>query len=156
VIPVTFLDKLFVVLGMEEGKESTAYKDTEGFWTIGIGHLLPGITDAEAKKLNWSDTKIFEVFQADVDKALDGIPLSDECYSGLCDARKIVVASMCFQLGSKGFSAFKRTIGAICSGNYEKASQYLLESKFAKQTPNRAERMAWMLRTGELHEYYNL
>lgn len=31
---------IFGMLRIDEGYDSKIYKDTEGFWTIGIGHLL--------------------------------------------------------------------------------------------------------------------
>ncbi len=31
---------IFGMLRIDEGYDSKIYKDTEGYWTIGIGHLL--------------------------------------------------------------------------------------------------------------------
>ena len=49
---------------------------------------------------------------------------------------------MCYQLGLAGFSKFKKTISYIEKKNYKEASKEMLDSKWAKQTPNRAKKLS--------------
>ena len=54
------------------------------------------------------------------------------------DEVKNVVVEMCFQLGVSGFSKFKKAIDHLAHKRYAKASVEMLDSRWAKQTPNRA------------------
>jgi lysozyme len=56
---------------------------------------------------------------------------------------------MAFQLGVDGLLAFKNTLKEVQDGNYFKASEMMLLSKWATQTPERAKRLAKQMETGE-------
>ena len=58
------------------------------------------------------------------------------------------VIMLCFQMGVAGFQKFRNTNRYIDEGDFEAAADELLDSKFAQQTPARAERMAARLRAG--------
>ena len=60
-----------------------------------------------------------------------------------------VVYEMCYQLGLAGFSKFKKTIQFLRLGNYEACSLEMLDSRWARQTPNRAKRLSNVIK--ELH-----
>ena len=53
-----------------------------------------------------------------------------------------VVYEMCYQLGLGGFSKFKKTIALLRLGNYEECASEMLDSKWYRQTPNRAQRLS--------------
>ena len=53
---------------------------------------------------------------------------------------------MCYQLGQSGFSKFKKTIYLLESEQYDEASIEMLDSLWAKQTPNRAKELSETLR----------
>ena len=55
---------------------------------------------------------------------------------------KGVVVEMCYQLGLRGFSKFKKTIYYLETEQYEEASIEMLDSLWAKQTPNRAKELS--------------
>ena len=59
---------------------------------------------------------------------------------------KDVVTNMCYQLGVSGFSKFKKTIYLLETEQYEEASVEMLDSLWAKQTPNRAKELSEILR----------
>lgn len=62
------------------------------------------------------------------------------------EVRQAVLTSMTYQLGSlKGWVNLRR---ALASGDYEGAAREMLESQWAKETPNRAKRQALMMRLG--------
>ena len=58
---------------------------------------------------------------------------------------KKVVINMCYQLGLRGFSKFKKTIYYLETEQYEEASIECLDSLWAKQTPNRAKELSEQL-----------
>ena len=51
---------------------------------------------------------------------------------------QMVCLDMCFQMGIKGFMGFRRTRALMEMGMWLEASEELLDSKYAIQTPNRA------------------
>ena len=55
---------------------------------------------------------------------------------------------MAFQLGVEGLLAFKTTLSLIQGGNYTKAAEQMILSKWHSQTPARCERLAKQMRTG--------
>ena len=53
-----------------------------------------------------------------------------------------VVIECCYQLGVSGFSNFKKTLRYLEQHELEKAAVEMLDSKWAKQTPNRAKKLS--------------
>lgn len=62
-------------------------------------------------------------------------------------ARKAVLISMAYQMGIDGLAGFKNTLKNIGAGRWNDAATGMLDSKWAKQTPNRARRHAEQMRT---------
>jgi lysozyme len=56
---------------------------------------------------------------------------------------------MSFQLGIAGLLKFKSTLAFIEAGDYENAATNMLKSLWAKQTPQRAKRLAEQMRSGK-------
>ena len=113
-----------------EGYRSKVYKCTEGYDTIGYGFA---IKDLEL------DEEISEMILV---RKLDSLMnrISKKFYwwrSAESDVKNVVV-EMCYQLGLSGFSKFKKTIDHLENKRYGKASAEMLDSKWARQTPNRA------------------
>ena len=62
----------------------------------------------------------------------------------ISDDAKILIIEMIFQLGKTGVSKFRNMWKALAEDppNYNVASIEMLDSRWAKQTPNRAKEMA--------------
>jgi lysozyme len=140
----SFLTQATEQIKVDEGCVLHVYNDTLGYATIGYGRLVDkrkggGISQQEAEYLleNDIDRKLMEL--------RDRLPWFDK----LDDARKGVLLNMAFQLGIAGLLNFKNTLAEINEGNYAKAADNMLKSKWATQTPNRAKRMAEQMRTGQ-------
>ena len=130
----------------EEGAESCAYQDSLGYWTIGVGRLIDsrkggGLSNDEIEFLLENDIK------RNYEAVLKALPWMEK----LSDQRQAVLIEMAFQMGVSGLLQFKRTLGSIEDGQYGEAAVEMLESKWAKQTPKRAYRMALQMETGEWH-----
>jgi lysozyme len=138
-------------LTAEEGIREEPYKDSEGWWTIGVGHLidrrkggnLPFWIDSfpilldEAEKLLKDDI-------ADLEKPLfDRFPW----ISALSSVRECVFLSMAFQMGVAGLATFKNTLKYAKNGSFHLAAAEMLESDWRDQTPERAGRLAQAMRT---------
>ena len=68
----------------------------------------------------------------------------------LNEARQIVLFDMAYQMGVNGMLSFTSMINSLRAERYHEAAEHLLDSKYARQTPNRAQRNAEILRSGEL------
>lgn len=124
-----------------EGEVLTPYKDSRGILTIGVGHNLEmGISKAA------SDF----IFKEDMDKA--EALLNERCpvFAKLDANRQIVLIDLCFNLGISGLLGFKKMLAALNEGNWNKAAAELMNSKYAKQVPNRAKENRDVLITGKL------
>jgi lysozyme len=131
-------------LRRHEGEVLHAYQDHLGYWTIGIGRLIDkrkggGITRDEAEYL----------LNNDVDTRLSDLQSRLPWFKNLSDPRKAVLLNMSFQLGIPGLMKFTRTLNLVASGNYSEAASAMLESKWATQTPNRAQEMARQMESGK-------
>lgn len=124
-----------------EGLQLKPYKCTSGKRTIGYGRNLDdkGITEFEA---NW-------MLEFDLEQCIQDLRRNFPFFQSLTDARKAVLIDMRLQMGGKGFRSFKRMLAAVARGDYSDAAHELLDSKYAIQTPARAENNAHILRTGE-------
>lgn len=127
-------------LKFEEGTELKVYPCSKGYSTIGTGRNLDakGISQDEADYMLNNDI---------VDAKHAAAELVPSFYQ-LTDERRIALVNMTFQIGKRGVSNFKKMIKAIKVEDYDKAAIEMLDSKWAKQTPARAQRMADRMRNG--------
>ncbi|WP_205955106.1 glycoside hydrolase family protein [Pantoea stewartii] len=152
--------KLYDMLKYDEGERLELYKDTEGYWTIGIGRLVTkSPSKADAIRILGGSTITKEqseqMFNEDIQKALRGVQLStlNSTYIKLDEARRSALVNMVFQLGLTGVQAFKKMIQHLDLGNWSAAASEALDSKWAKQTPNRAYRVTQVIKTGSFKFY---
>jgi lysozyme len=136
------IDNLTVQLRRDEGEVLHAYRDHLGFWTIGIGRLIDpkkggGITREEAAYL----------LRNDINKVDRQVQERFPWVVTLSEARRGVLLAMAFQMGVDGLNNFKKTLTMIEQGEYQKASVEMLDSTWAKQTPERAKRLALQMKT---------
>ena len=54
----------------------------------------------------------------------------------------LVICNMSFQLGRNRLGGFKKLKAAILDSNWKLASEEMLDSKWAKQTPHRANELS--------------
>lgn len=69
--------------------------------------------------------------------------------AGISEPRQAVLVCMAYQMGVDGLLAFKKMLAATAMGDYDTAADEMLNSRWARQTPNRARRMAEQMRTGQ-------
>lgn len=107
--------------------------------TIGYGRLLcapGGISNAEAVFLFGTDWAKAEMGA----KTLPG-------YSGINAVRQGVLTEMVFQLGIGGVRKFARMLDCLNRSDYDRAADEMLASRWAEQTPERAHRLADLMRS---------
>ena len=130
-------------LRRDEGERLSAYQDHLGFWTIGIGRLIDsrrggGISTDESTMLLRNDIARIRV------ELLQRLPW----FVHLDPVRQGVLMNMTFQLGINGVMAFQDTLAKVQASDYAAAADRMLQSKWATQTPERANRLAKQMREG--------
>ena len=138
-------DKLVESVKKHEGYRDVVYRDTLNKRTIGFGHLC--VED------HWEDGKKYDK------EYLEKILKEDLQYAinqgeGMCkdlkisDDAKFLIIEMIFQLGSAGVQKFRRMWSALEEDppNYFEAHVQMLDSRWAKQTPERAKEMSGHMR----------
>jgi len=133
-------DKLKQQIKLHEGVEYRAYEDTQGILTIGVGRNLEdrGLSAEEVDYLLNNDIKICV-------KELKG---NFDWYDDLDDIRKRVLVDMMFNLGMPRLKGFVKMLEAIEAGAWGAAAEEMLDSTWARQVGNRADRLSEMMETG--------
>jgi lysozyme len=128
----------------EEGVIPHAYQDSLGFWTIGVGRLID-----QRKGGQLYPDEIEYLLANDVKRKTDGLNDALPWFHLLDERRQAVLIQMAFQMGLKGLLAFSTTLSHVRVGRYDEAAVAMLESVWAKQTPERAKRLSKQMETGE-------
>lgn len=120
-----------------EGNKLKPYRDHRGYLTIGVGRNLDanGISDRES----------FMMLHNDVSRTRHGLDKYIPWYKAEADPVRLVLENMGFQLGIYGLMQFERTIAAIRRRDYVGAAKEMLDSKWAEQTPRRAQELSAMM-----------
>lgn len=128
-----------------EGKINKVYLDHLGNATFGVGHLVLPIDDLQ-EGVEYDDTKIMEFFERDFKQATNDAETFIK--SENIDPRAFgCVINMAFQLGLPRLLKFKNFQYHLHKCDYESASSEMLDSLWAKQTPNRANELAETMRS---------
>lgn len=137
-----------------EGCRLMPYYDHLGKLTIGIGRCIDTnpFNTAELKALgDWQHgitrNAALMLLRNDVQKCLEKLKKLD-FFAELDDERQYALLDMCFQLGFDGLLEFKKMLEAIRRGRFDDAAAECLRSRYAKQTPKRAMRIARVIREG--------
>jgi len=128
-----------------EGFVPRIYKDSLGFATIGFGHLVKEGEQWEEGK-EYTKEQLEYIFDTDFEEAKkNALSLIGDIE--LVDDAKCVIIEMVFQLGIGGVSKFKMMWEALSKGDYGEASFQMMDSRWAKQTPKRAESLSTIMRS---------
>lgn len=161
------------MLRRDEGLRLKVYWDTEGYPTIGIGHLIMAQPVRDMEQIN-------KVLSKQVGRAVTGNPGSismDEAsmlfdrdlkdmqrdikshstvgpvYSKMNKSRKLALENMCFQMGVGGVAKFKNMLSNMLAGNWKEAYNSARDSLWFQQTKGRASRVSMIILTGNLESY---
>ena len=117
-----------------EGFRPTEYKCTEGFDTICYGFAI--------KDLVLGEDICDMILERKVAELKLRIQQKFPFYEDMPEAVQDVIVEMCYQMGVSGFSKFRKTIDHFMRKDYKSASEEMLDSRWAKQTPNRAKKLS--------------
>lgn len=153
------MDAIISELELDEGVRLSPYRCTAGFLTIGVGRNLD-TNKLTAEELAFVGhncrTKPITKEQSDyllkndIEKVCADLMKFLPWWAYLGDVRKRVLVNMAFNLGIAGLLKFENTLALIRSGSYAQAAAEMVKSKWAKQVGKRADRLANMMKTGEV------
>ena len=137
------LEELKEDLIREEGLKYEIYRCSEGFPTAGIGHLitewdeeyysLPIGSEVPKEQVDkWFEADLYVAIN-DMEKFCEGMSVDENV--------KECVTQMAFQLGLPRLNKFKNFKQALIDGDIAKAQAEMKDSRWYKQTTNRAERL---------------
>ena len=128
------MSKLIEAVKLSEGFRDRVYKDSLGIDTIGYGFAIKDLVLDEDISEMILERKLEALIER-VNKRFDFV----EC---LPEEAQEVIYEMCYQLGVTGVSKFKKTLLYLENEEVNMASKEMLDSKWARQTPNRAKRLS--------------
>ena len=136
------MDRLLESVKKHEGYRNKVYLDTLGKRTVGVGHLC--VEDFWEDDKEYEEKFLMEILQKDLQQAIRGARslMEDHGCVDIDEQAEEILIEMVFQLGMTGVSKFKNMWKALAELNYVGASYEMLDSRWAKQTPNRAKAMA--------------
>ena len=141
------MDRLLASVKKHEGYRNKVYLDTLGKRTVGVGHLC--VEDFWEDDKEYEEKFLMDILEADLQNAIKSAQdLINNCPSGgkanISSDAEIIIIEMVFQLGKSGVSKFRNMWKALQQDppQYDVASIEMLDSRWAKQTPNRAKAMA--------------
>lgn len=119
-------------------------------WTWGYGHTGSDVAEGREGDEAEAEATLIQDIEEHNAKLYKALPWVLD----LDPARRRVLCNMAFNLGvgtpggTKGLLGFKNTLGMIQRGEYAKAADGMLASRWASQVKGRAVRLANTMRTG--------
>jgi len=122
-----------------EGVRLKPYYCTGGKLTVGVGRNLEdvGISRSEAQFM----------LENDIIRVMKQMDESVPFWRELSEVRQLVLLDMAFNLGVFGLTKFQNTLALLEAGEYEAASEEMLNSRWAEQVGQRALNLSQAMRT---------
>ena len=142
------IEKLREELKRDEGCVHSVYLDHLNLKTVGIGHLLTEWDEEYDKPVGTevSEERVNELFDKDIQTTIDECKVLYDDFDDLPEEAKRIIANMMFNLGRPRLSKFKKMREAVMDANWIEAAIQMEDSLWAKQVPNRAERLCERMR----------
>ncbi|MCP1601447.1 lysozyme [Aeromonas caviae] len=148
------MSSIYALVKYEEGWRSKPYLCTEKYPTVGFGFRIgPQGADINLYQFSlpvrageaWLDA-ILSNLEGDMRRVPQLAMAMQACERD--PARMAVLQSMAYQMGVPGLAAFKNTLQAVIERRWNDVAAGMLNSRWARQTPERAQRHAQQMRTG--------
>ena len=141
------MDRLLESVKKHEGYRNKVYLDTLGKRTVGVGHLC--VEDFWEDDKEYEEKFLMTILEHDLQTAIKGAKdlMAENGCMDIDEQAEELIIEMVFQLGKTGVSKFKNMWKALSGLQYSAAADQMLDSRWAKQTPNRANGMADIMRS---------
>lgn len=144
--------KLRSELARDEGRRLQVYRDLNGFWTIGVGHLLGKVE----RMIEITDDECDALLNQDIQHAEELVKSCVPWYFLIDDVRQRALVNMAFNRGNHMRTSTTITPaivraargGASETEDWHAVAEAILASPWAVQIGERAKRLAHMLETG--------
>ena len=133
------MNDLLKRLKEHEGFRPDVYKCSEGFDTIGWGFAIKDLVLDKDIADMILERKVLALISR-VRKKFDWLDSVPPEVQG-------VLVEMSYQMGLSGVSKFKKALHAMQMLQWSVAADELLDSRWAKQTPNRAQELSDIIRS---------
>lgn len=137
------LDKLRVEIAEDEGIRFEVYLDHLGLPTVGIGHLVREYDDEYDEPVGTpvTEERVMALFEDDITSVLkDCVRLYPE-FETLPEEAQLIIANMMFNMGYSRLAKFRLMRAAVEAGDWLEAAAQMKDSRWARQVPNRADRL---------------
>jgi GH24 family phage-related lysozyme (muramidase) len=162
------------MLHRDEGLRLKVYWDTEGYPTVGIGHLITPQPIRDMAQINKilsqqvgrevtgnpgaiSMDEASKLFQEDLKKVQKDIGTTNallaQVYNQENRSRQMALENMAFQLGIGGLAKFRNMLGNMLVKDYKAAFDEARLSLWFEQTKGRASRVTMIILTGNMESY---
>ena len=132
---------------LESVKKHEAYRNTVNLYKLGkrtvcVGHLC--VEDFWEDDKEYEESFLMEILEKDLSEAIKGANdlMAEHGCMDINEKAHEILIEIVFQLGKNGVSKFRNMWKALAEKNYIGASYEMLDSRWSKQTPNRAKAMA--------------
>lgn len=128
----------------DEGLRLSAYQDSLGYWTIGIGKMI----DAR-KGGGISALEAYDLLEHDIDRAYIGLVGRYPWFQDLDEVRQSVLINLAFNMGHETLRTFTHTLAAFARKDWPAAANGLQQSRWYTQVQKaRSARLIQMTLTG--------
>ena len=136
------MDRLLASVKKHEGYRNKVYLDTLGKRTVGVGHLC--VEDFWEDDKEYEEKFLMTILEHDLQTAIKGAKdlMSENGCNDIDEVAEELIIEMIFQLGKTGVSKFRNMWKHLSALEYSDAASEMLDSRWAKQTPNRAQAMS--------------
>lgn len=136
------MNRLHRLIIRHEGFEQKPYNDVlTGDITIGVGRNLSSI--------GLSHDEVMYLLDSDIGRCDRELQYHFKWYLELGRVRQDAMINLCFNLGMTKLKSFKRALASMGDHDFEAAADHFLDSKWADQVGQRAEDVAYMIRSGK-------
>ena len=136
------MERLLKSVKKHEGYRNKVYLDTLGKRTVGVGHLC--VEDFWEDNKEYEEKFLMTILEHDLKTAIKGAKdlMAEYGCMDIDEVAEEIIIEMIFQLGKTGVSKFRNMWKALSALDYSTAASEMLDSRWAKQTPNRAQGMS--------------
>ena len=137
------IEQLREELEADEGCVMEIYEDQLGLKTCGVGHLLrPDDPEFDMEVgAPVSEERVAELFDKDIAWTITDCHKLLSGFGELDADLKLVICNMTYNMGLSRMRKFVKFLAAVEAGDMNEAANQMLDSKWARQLPERSGRL---------------
>lgn len=134
-------EQILTDLKRHEGWRPSVYQDHLGYWTLGFGFMV------DERKQGRIPHEVGHYWLAwEVDRITARLSMALDWFDDAPEPVQRALVNMAYQLGVSGLLRFRNTLALLQAGKYQDAAAEALRSRWAEQTPKRAQEVAGWIR----------